>query len=1691
MPQEQDEFGGVSLEETQTGDEFGGLPVDESTPAPVLSPFQRGVQAQLGVADTVNRVLTDPGVAAASEQGQRVVAPPPVNVAQFVAGGGPSAGMALIPPGPVSTRTAGAVAAAGLRTIRDVLSPSTYTTQPKPFIISPEGIRPQTPQEIAEREPIQVGKPIVNFPRTQLQPESSDLARAIEGLSTPENIVQLAAGGGSKVLGATMLASMVPGVFAEVQKVASSRSSMDEKRDTINSLLLPVLLGLRGSKPGAPKGFDFTEEMAVPPPITLTGGEIPGLPKGATPIRPTAGPEVLGPPAPRRARPGVEVPATAPEPMRGVSVIEEIRTKNARTTADIQKLYPQLKREEAADLRRQAWGGSTDTGVIVSPTIPRPSPMPPFTPEPPPAPRVEAPDLNAERVSAEARAEQIRRSGLEQGIITQERELQRAVESGDKRAEADATAKLMDLRRQYEAPPPSAKPAILPKPPVARAPGSAMRPEVPGTPAEPRESVIETIRRSGARTTKQIQALFPKANLKNEQAAALRRQAWGEQPPAATGTVRLYHGEGAPDGGGVDTSFFTADPARAASYGPNVSFVDVPADVAAKAADAAKAKGSGTTGDHVLPDEWVKKSKPLQEPPPAKVFNVEEPPPEEPPAPAAAPPVPVPPKPAPAAPAAAAPPVSPGESVDTFISSVESPETRVTTNDAQAAGLKVKSIADLERLAKIRDNLNSELARIRQAMKDAPTPEAKMALMKQFARLAQTSQLPREAIETATNSGSHVEGEGTIPQALGERPLDWRKNPEVDAWLKKNGFKAEDKPAPEPTPAAAAPEAPAAPEPKFLEKPLSYWEALIENLPKGDARTSLAKSLGVPNQPSKIIAHIKRRIAEIRANPPAPAKPEPILPAPEEPTPAAAAVPPTPPVPPEPAPAPAPVPPVAAAPAPAPPAAPPAPVPVPVPAPVAPPTPPPSALPSTAPGERAMAQQIDRAAENQVFLQKTNRLKELLQRERDLETEQTDIEAKLKALRESKSDDPKDIRAERDLSERLVSLMGEMKPVREEARRLHNETFDFRWEQEKAAMTPGAPPSPPKITTKVLSAQKDDLLGQIEAALQDAPDKQRLDNKVTFEVPGDGTWRIFNNKEALRAFRQTVEKEFPTSVAKGAKGPAKTAKGKTMPKATAPAAEDLPKIAAVHVSEDPSREALQTAYADGTQIVSTDGRELVRIISDQAPGTPAAPVRIDSEGKVDKSVTTHYPNFTQIHPANPDLAIGGFKTDQLWHIGRQAQAFRNSFGDLKTEPATKLFLNPDKSLGGRLEIEGNTFEHNVQPGAYDLGMYNADYLFNMADTARRLGNETADLYVDGESGPIELIGKNHQHLVMPMRLTEGNARPNPAKIPASVSGTKTNVRPGPGLAPLQNPEGFNARDVRTGAGMIRVSYEGGKFKAERFIPKQGQYGADQWIELASFDRGEQTAGELNQALAKATGKEVPKDFSKQVLGAMSELAKERERIIAEGKSRQGAKKVSVGPGAASPAEFEERGPSNAILGLETGNPALNVIKARTRNFLAGVSQIFKRRGNKSDIAQLANAADNIPRMAGQQAGNTLRLRADPAERKAVTFIMQALKMSGDGIAAEDAARLGALEHAGDPIGYLFDKQHDMEAAAQQFKDNGMNLEAAAAIEAARAMQLAQERYNMLLPVARRARGQFNSQYLDEKAHGIDTDYERW
>lgn len=200
----------------------------------------------------------------------------------------------------------------------------------------------------------------------------------------------------------------------------------------------------------------------------------------------------------------------------------------------------------------------------------------------------------------------------------------------------------------------------------------------------------------------------------------------------------------------------------------------------------------------------------------------------------------------------------------------------------------------------------------------------------------------------------------------------------------------------------------------------------------------------------------------------------------------------------------------------------------------------------------------------------------------------------------------------------------------------------------------------------------------------------------------------------------------------------------------------------------------------------------------------------------------------------------------------------------------------------------------------------------------------------------------------------------------------------------------------------------------------------------------------------------------------------------------------MGPGAASRREFELpefEAPDPEVMGIKTGSRAYNRIEHNFKNFYQGIRQLFKRGENKQDLMQLANAADNLPRMAGYRARQSLELRLkDPKEANAVTFIMQALKMSGEGLPPE---RTAELEYAGNPLDYLKVRATDMETAAQEFLNKGQKLNAEAAKDAAEAMRFAAKNLGRLKPIASAAKAKFDAQIKREQRAGSDVNYEEW
>ncbi len=125
--------------------------------------------------------------------------------------------------------------------------------------------------------------------------------------------------------------------------------------------------------------------------------------------------------------------------------------------------------------------------------------------------------------------------------------------------------------------------------------------------------------------------------------------------------------------------------------------------------------------------------------------------------------------------------LTPAQSLEIVI---RDPNQKANNQHSTQAGLAVKSVEDLDQLAQLRKQLYKERQDLLEQVRTETDPAKKESLMNQALILSNKLQLPREAIEVATNTGGWEEETGKTQ--LGERPLDFNKNPEVADWLDKN-----------------------------------------------------------------------------------------------------------------------------------------------------------------------------------------------------------------------------------------------------------------------------------------------------------------------------------------------------------------------------------------------------------------------------------------------------------------------------------------------------------------------------------------------------------------------------------------------------------------------------------------------------------------------------------------------------------------------------------------------------------------------------------------------------------------------------------------------------------------------------------------------------------------------------------------
>lgn len=224
----------------------------------------------------------------------------------------------------------------------------------------------------------------------------------VEGITSPAGLASLMAGGlggvASKLISAGWGAYGGSQIAPSIQAIKSARTPQERMEAGLGlGMNVAMPLGAAAHIAGTfapPTPAELLARQIERAPIEMPESMVQPLVSEQLPVRPpltsVSGlnllfepkpPTLPKPPLPNLPRSTFrpEVPETLPEPERGITVLEEIRAKNARTKEQIKALYPQLTREEAGQLRDRAWGKQSP------PEPPSPAAEPvPKEPTPPP-----------------------------------------------------------------------------------------------------------------------------------------------------------------------------------------------------------------------------------------------------------------------------------------------------------------------------------------------------------------------------------------------------------------------------------------------------------------------------------------------------------------------------------------------------------------------------------------------------------------------------------------------------------------------------------------------------------------------------------------------------------------------------------------------------------------------------------------------------------------------------------------------------------------------------------------------------------------------------------------------------------------------------------------------------------------------------------------------------------------------------------------------------------------------------------------------------------------------------------------------------------------------------------------------------------------------------------------------------------
>jgi hypothetical protein len=312
--------------------------------------------------------------------------------------------------------------------------------------------------------------------------------------------------------------------------------------------------------------------------------------------------------------------------------------------------------------------------------------------------------------------------------------------------------------------------------------------------------------------------------------------------------------------------------------------------------------------------------------------------------------------------------------------------------------------------------------------------------------------------------------------------------------------------------------------------------------------------------------------------------------------------------------------------------------------------------------------------------------------------------------------------------------------------------------------------------------QREAYAGEHAATKADA---ERLIGYVTIEVPGDGTFTILNEKEALYRFQKKADK-FPTTQARDDLPAKPTAQAPTAVPALKKAKTTADVVAAMFpmVSTDTTRgEGLQKVKGEGAYLWATNGRFAVRVEHENGGGKGQEAIVYDEKGNAQPwPEGEQNPTMEAIIPDDKAFTPYTLDTARWFSLMSQARAvIKDLPGETGTaSKAVSLYRNPDGSLGSfASDVNRGDYAHNIQPEAQILAAYNPDYFQTILRVARNLGNEQIELRIQDDISPATLRAGNALFVLMPMRLNADTApkATKPATPPPPTQAEPETPRP--------------------------------------------------------------------------------------------------------------------------------------------------------------------------------------------------------------------------------------------------------------------------------------------------------------------------